>query len=114
MAGSDSNAMDGALTKLGNGSFRLRGRLDLDCAGRVLVAGRKLMRGDGDVFIDLQQADCANTAGLALLVEWSMWCAAQGRTLHYRHAADKLLALIAVNGVGELLHLPAAQGRRFL
>lgn len=114
MARSDCNIMDGALTKLGNGCFRLRGRLDLACAGRVLVAGQKLMRGHEDICIDLQQADCANTAGLALLVEWSTWCAAQGRTLRYRHPADKLLDLIAVNGVGELLHLPAGHGRRFL
>ena len=99
--------MEAALTNLGNGRFKLRGRLDLSSVGRVLVAGRKLMGGFDSISIDLQQADCANTAGLALLVEWSTWSVAQGKVLRYQNPAGRLLDLIALNGVAELLNLPA-------
>jgi len=73
----------------------------------MLAAGRKSMRGHDNICIDLQEADCANTAGLALLVEWSTWSLAEGRALTYVNPAKPLLDLIALNSVGQLLNITA-------
>ena len=97
--------MSVSLIDCGQGTFTLRGRLDLANVGEILFAGQSQFDDYEDIIVDLDHADCASTAGLALLIEWATWSAAHGKKLTYENAASNLLALIEVNGVHKLLQV---------
>lgn len=89
----------------GQGSFALRGRLDLSSIGEILFTGQNQFENYEDITVDLDEAECASTAGLALLMEWSTWSVAHGKKLVYENVASNLLDLIEVNGVHKLLQV---------
>jgi len=97
--------MSASLIDLGQGTFVLRGRLDLPSIGEILFAGQKEFENYENITVDLGEADCASTAGLALLIEWSIWSDARGKKLAYTNAARNLLDVIDVNGVDKLLQV---------
>lgn len=88
---------------LGHGRFSLNGRADVANVGQLLVEGRDEFIGLEDITIDLDQADCCNTAGLALLMEWSTWCQSQGISLKYDRPREDLLEIVRINDVEEVL-----------
>ena len=57
---------------LGHGKFSLLGHANVANVGQLLVDGREQFIELDDITVDLEQADCCNTAGLALLLEWSI------------------------------------------
>ena len=97
--------MNVSLIDRGQGSFALRGQLDLSSIGEILFAGQKQFEKHENLSVDLTEAECASTVGLALLMEWSTWSVAHGKKLVYKNAANNLLDLIEVNGVHKLLQV---------
>ena len=97
--------MSVSLIDRGQGSFALRGRLDLSSIGEIVFMGQKQFENHEDLTVDLGEAECASTAGLALLMEWSTWSVVHGKKLVYKNAASNLLELIEVNGVHKLLQV---------
>ena len=97
--------MNVSLIDRGQGSFALRGQLDLSSIGEILFAGQKQFEKHENLSVDLTEAECASTAGLALLIEWATWSAAHGKKLAYKNVASNLLCLIEVNGVDRLLQV---------
>jgi len=91
------------LEHLGRGRFLLSGRADVTNVGRLLADGREQFICQDDISIDLEQSDCSNTAGLALLIEWSTWCQSYGIKLIYRRAPEDLLEIVRINDVAEVL-----------
>ena len=86
-----------------SGYFNLAGRLDLDNIGDLLTDGQIQFTGHNKVVIDLIDADCASTAGLALLLEWSTWCQAQSIKLRYRNPRAKLHQIVKLNDLEQVL-----------
>lgn len=91
------------LENIGTGKFSLYGRADITNVGRLLADGREQFIGLDDVSVDLEQSDCGNTAGLALLLEWSTWCRSYGIRLKYRRPPEDLLEIVRINDVDEVL-----------
>jgi phospholipid transport system transporter-binding protein len=58
---------------------------------------------DGAVLIDCQGVTAADSAGLAVLLDWLAAARAQGRTLRYAHLPQGLAALGRISEVTELL-----------
>lgn len=85
--------------------YCLTGIADFGNAARLLTEGRRAFAGRKTmaITVDLKDADCVNSAGLALLLEWALWCSAQGIDLHYCNAAPALIRAAAIHGVGEAL-----------
>lgn len=96
-----------SLTDLGGGAFELHGRLDFPNVPDALVEGQNKFRPHDDISIDLARSDCVGSAGMALLLEWSAWCTANGKRLSYRSAPSKLIGLARLNDVEQLVHLSA-------
>ena len=94
-----------SLTDLGEGRFILHGRVDFSNAGDALFTGQSHFNDHANITIDLGQADCASTAGLALLLEWSTWSNANGKRLSYGNAPRGLIDLVELNGVKQLLQM---------
>jgi len=97
--------MSYSLVGLGAGRFELSGQLDLSNVGQALFAGQDSFAQHDDISIDLAGANCASTAGMALLLEWSTWCSANGKQLVYAKVPGRLVDLARLNDVEHLLQL---------
>ena len=93
------------LTDLGDGRFILCGRFELSNVAEALPTGQRDFNHYDNIIIDLDQADCASTAGVALLLEWSTWSNANGKRLSYGNAPRGLIDLVELNGVKQLLQM---------
>lgn len=95
----------------GNGDFSLQGRADLSNVGSLLISGRRQFSGHESITVNLAEADCASTVGLALLLEWLSWCEARNMELEYEKPQADLLAIIAANDVAHLLPISPPPAR---
>jgi phospholipid transport system transporter-binding protein len=91
------------LTSTGAGRFALQGEVGFATATGLLTQGRILFGEHRDVEVDLSGVTHADSAGLALLVEW-LRLAHQGHTrLTYRQLPEQLRTLAGISDVGDLL-----------
>lgn len=93
------------LTSRGDGRYALAGVLDFATVTRVAVSADALLKRGADIDIDLAAVQFANSAGLALLLEWLDTARARGARLTYRNLPDSLARLAAVSNVASLLPL---------
>lgn len=86
--------------------------------GRLLVSGelsmatvpdllkqQALQGRDGEIHIDLQGVQRADSAGVALLVEWQRQAGRQQQSIHFHNVPTQMLAIAQLSGVDELLSL---------
>lgn len=78
----------------------VRGALGFATAKRALAESAPLMAGEAALTIDLSGVTQADSAGLALLVEWLRLGAAHGRTVRFAGIPEQLQTLIAACGLG--------------
>ena len=88
--------------------WTLAGVLDFDTVGRLAVEGGVLLRtavarGQTSLLVDLTAIERANSAGLALLLEWLDMARNRGVQLRYRALPESLVRLAAVSNLGDLL-----------
>lgn len=91
----------------GNGRILLRGQFDETTVGEAMLAGEELFSKYREISVDLAEVDCANTASLAMLVEWSMWAGTKDRTIVYENVPAGLMAIAKVNFVDQILQIDA-------
>ncbi len=87
----------------GHGNFSLSGRVDFINVARLLVNGQQQFIDHKMLAVDVAEADCANTAGLALLMEWSTWCQSNDIKLVYKRPHHSLLEIVRINDVEQML-----------
>ena len=83
-------------------SLRLDGPLTMSGVGRLLADGRARAAA-GDLIVDLSEVTEADSAALALLLDWLRAARAAGRTLTVRGLPAGLRSLAALYGVDALL-----------
>ena len=66
-----------------------------------------LQGGPGKVTIDMHGVTLADSAGLALMIEWLQMARAAKREIAFTHIPDQTRDLIRVNGLQKLFQLPA-------
>lgn len=88
---------EAALSNRGAGRWSLSGDLLFENAARLLDEGLAAFGAERQVEIDLSAVGRVDSAGLALLVEWSVAARGAGRSIHYRNAPPALGALAAVS-----------------
>ena len=94
-----------SLTDAGGGAFELRGRIDFSNAGIALSTGRSCFDRHDSITLDIAQADCASTVGIALLLEWSTWSNSNGKRLFYKNVPGNFIDLARLNDVEDLMEL---------
>jgi len=99
-----------ALEKLGDGQFVLSGDLVFDSAPRLLAEGDAAFGALPRADIDLARVGRIDSAGLALLLEWSMVAREAGRAVGYRNMPAGLVALAGISDVSGLLSATASGG----
>jgi len=96
----------GRLAAAGDGRFELSGELGFDDAARLLAEGDSAFGSLQEAEVDLSGVGRADSAGLALLLEWSVAAAAAGRSLLYRNIPSAIASLAGISDVAELLSPP--------
>ena len=93
----------GGLVELGQGRFELRGVLDFNTVGALLAKGAAAFEGQERVELDLQGVTRANSAALALLLEWLDLGYSKGFQLGFSNLPDSLVAIARMSNVEGLL-----------
>jgi phospholipid transport system transporter-binding protein len=105
----DAAREPGRLAAAGPGRFELSGDVVFDDAARLLAEGDAAFGGLREAEVDLARVARADSAGLALLLEWSVEARAAGRSLRYRNVPPAIASLAGISDVAELL-APAEGG----
>jgi len=99
-----------ALVSRGEADFALEGVLDFDSVAALLTDGERMLDGSGRLNLDLGAVREANSAGLALLLEWLDQARQRRRPLLLLNLPDSLKRLAALANVSELLPLAEEGG----
>lgn len=87
----------------GHSRFGVEGVLDFDTAARLLGESRRQFVGKGHMEVDLQGVRGANSAGLALLLEWLELAHRHGISLRFRNLPESIARLAAITNLTGLL-----------
>jgi phospholipid transport system transporter-binding protein len=87
----------------GDGEYAVQGDLTFATASEALKATAPLFGSGRALRFDLKGVGRADSAGVALLIEWVRRAERSGAGLRYAHLPQPLLAIIRVSGVGEFL-----------
>jgi phospholipid transport system transporter-binding protein len=85
------------------GHFTLSGELSFATVVELLSQGRAAFTGRPEVDVELSGVTHADSAGLALLLEWLRLARLQGQKLTYRSVPKQLHTLASISEVAELL-----------
>jgi phospholipid transport system transporter-binding protein len=97
-----------SLASLGNGQFALAGDLVFDQVACLLGEGDAAFGALPRADIDLAKVERADSAGLALLLEWSIVARDADRVVNYLNIPPPLAALAGISEVATLLVAGAA------
>lgn len=87
------------------GRFAARGLLTFATARRAWELGLATLRAthQAELEVDCSGITAADSAGLAVLLDWLAAVRREGRSLRYRHLPGSLLSIAAISDVSELL-----------
>lgn len=91
------------MISVGVGRLRVEGTLDFSTASALVAEAESLFPARGRLRIDLAGVESANSAGLALLLEWFDRARARGLDLQYLNPPDSLQRIAAFSNLGHLL-----------
>lgn len=95
--------MSGArLVTAGTGRLRVEGTLDFSTVNALVAEAGALFPAQGTLQIDLAGVGSANSAGLALLLEWLDMARARRLDLQYLNLPDSLQRIAAISSLGHL------------
>jgi phospholipid transport system transporter-binding protein len=89
----------------GEGSFQLCGELSFANVPALLREGGDMFDGNGQVTLDLKEVTRSDSAGLALLVEWTRQARERDTQLIFRNISPQMLAIAQVSGLDRILSL---------
>jgi phospholipid transport system transporter-binding protein len=93
----------GRLAAAGPGRFELTGTIGFADAARLLAEGDAAFATLESVEVDLARITRADSAGLALLIEWLLAARAAGKLLRYSNLPPAVVSLAGISDVAELL-----------
>lgn len=91
------------LEAAGEGRYLLHGDLGFPTVAALLRNGEREFAGRQRVEVDLSQLTDADSAGLALLIEWTRAARAAGRAIVFRGMPARLEAIARISGVADML-----------
>lgn len=91
------------LKDLGEGHFALGGEMTFDTAERILVASEEPFEQHTRIEVDLAGVTRADSAGLALLLEWITWANHTVREIRFLSIPERIHAIARTTEVEQLL-----------
>jgi phospholipid transport system transporter-binding protein len=96
---------DATLIDNGAGNWLLQGELGFQSVAGILKHAGAMMAGEARLQVDLRDVTRADSAGLALLVEWLRESENAGNDIVFVNVPDQLLSIARVCGLDEILSL---------
>jgi phospholipid transport system transporter-binding protein len=94
----------------GDGTLTVRGVLNFDTVPDVYTRSLAwVQKSQGAITVDLKNVQRADSAGLALLVEWLHLARRQSRELKFVNVPEQVRSLIRVNGLSNALGVDSAR-----
>lgn len=87
----------------GSGRLEVKGALTFATAAAALSQGQCLIAAASAVTVGLSGVDEADSAGLAVLIEWLALARARSATLRYESVPEQILAVARISDVQGLL-----------
>ena len=87
----------------GDGRFALKGELDFHTAPDVLDRSRELFADHASIEVDLTEVRRADSAGLALLLEWVNWARNYVREIRFVNVPEQITAIAQICEVESML-----------
>ena len=87
----------------GGGHFALSGEMSFDTAERILQSSERPFEEHTRLEIDLSGVTLADSAGLALLLEWVTWANHTVREIRFTGMPERVLAIARTTEVDALL-----------
>lgn len=91
------------LKDLGEGRFVLTGDMTFDTAERILRESEEPFEEHTRIEVDLSGVENADSAGLALLLEWITWANHTVREIRFVDMPERVLAIARTTEVDDLL-----------
>jgi phospholipid transport system transporter-binding protein len=91
------------MESLGAGRYAVSGALTLPTAASALLQGERLFGDQPRIDIDLSGVDAADSAGLAVLLEWVRTSLQRRRRLVFHGLPTALAAIAAISEVEDIL-----------
>ncbi len=91
------------LNDLGEGHFALNGEMTFETAERILMASEEPFEQHTRIEVDLAGVTRADSAGLALLLEWITWANHTVREIRFLSMPERVLAIARTTEVDQLL-----------
>jgi phospholipid transport system transporter-binding protein len=97
---------ENGITTRDNGVFEVTGQLTFQSVPQFLAHSDKwLQDASGKVTIDMHGVTLADSAGLALLIEWLQLARSAQREIVFTNMPDQMRDLIRVNGLTQVFGL---------
>ena len=94
---------DFELKRIDDRRFELHGAMSFATADRILRQSQKLFGGYDDLQVDCSGVNDADSAGLALLLEWKSQAQRQNGTIHFSGLPQSIVAIARTTEVDHLL-----------
>ena len=91
------------LADLGGGRFAVRSELTFKSATAILAQSKRLFANFERISVDMSDVQEADSAGLALLLEWVSWARHFDREIVYENIPQQILAIAQISEVTDLL-----------
>jgi len=91
------------LRESGGGKFALIGEMTFDTADRILKSSERSFSQYPSVHVDLSQVNKADSAGLALLLEWKAQVSQRAGEITFICVPESLLAIARTAEVSDLI-----------
>lgn len=88
---------------LGGGRFRVEGRLSFDTVASALEASQKLFSDYHALKLDLSGVTAADSAGVALLIEWVSRARRSKCMLNFLQVPEQVMAIARISDVESML-----------
>lgn len=88
---------------LGGGRFAIRGELGFQTARDALEQSKVLFADHSIIELDLAGVQRADSAGLALLLEWVNWARNTAREVTFRNIPEQIISIAQISEVEDML-----------
>ena len=87
------------------GGFDVNGRVTFDTVPAIYARSRSMFSGNGPLTLNLAGVVLADSAGVALLLEWQQEARAANRSLTFKNFPEQVRRVIRVTGLNEAFGL---------
>lgn len=90
---------------IGDNSLRLSGELSFKTVPALVANNKDFLSNSNSIDIDLSDVSRADSAGVALLIEWQRQAQKQNKSICFVNIPSQMLAIVRLSGVDDLLSL---------